>query len=139
MLQPQSRQERHIFFPWEGRGGLRRFLARGRFGPILVLFAFVSFVTLVVARERQASGERRTRVALNVVRPAVDRYLLDQDGACPGSLADVLVYLRVPELPRDAWGQPLRLVCPSGRAGIDYVLMSDGPDGEAGGLDRIEY
>jgi hypothetical protein len=139
MLQPQSRQERHIFFPWEGRGGLRRFFARGRFGPILVVFFFVSFVSLVVARERQASGERRTLVALNVVRPAVERYLLDHDGACPASLTEVLPYLRAPDLPNDAWGQPLRLVCPSGRAGVDYVLMSDGPDGKAGGLDRIEY
>ena len=118
---------------------MRRFLARGRFGPILVLVCFVSFVTLTVARERQASGERRTRVALNVVRPAVERYLLDHEGGCPPSLTDVLPYLHKPALPDDAWGQPLRLVCPSGRPGIDYVLMSDGPDGEPGGLDRIEY
>lgn len=139
MLQPQSRQERRIFFPWEGRRGLRRFLARGRFGPVLVLLLFTSFVTLVVARERQAAGERRTRVALNIVRPAVERYLLDHDNVCPPTLADVLPYLHLPELPADAWGRPLRLVCPSMRPGVDYVLMSDGPDGEPGGLDRIEY
>jgi general secretion pathway protein G len=40
--------------------------------------------------------------------------------------------------PSDAWGRPLRLICPSGRPGYEYELMSDGPDGEPGGLDRIE-
>jgi general secretion pathway protein G len=38
----------------------------------------------------------------------------------------------------DAWGRPFRLVCPSRREGVAYDLSSDGPDGEPGGLDRIE-
>jgi hypothetical protein len=29
-------------------------------------------------------------------------------------------------------------VCPSRREGLAYDLSSDGPDGEPGGLDRIE-
>lgn len=139
MLQTKQRQERRIFFPWEGRGGLRRFFAMGRFWPVLVLVGFATIVGWIVARERHAAGERQTRVALDQVRPGVQRYLLEHEGACPDKLSEVLQYLRAKELPTDAWGQPLRLVCPSIRPGVDFVLMSDGPDGLAGGLDRIEY
>lgn len=135
----RPRQERRIFFPWEGRGGLRRFLAMGRFWPVLLLGIFALFVSWIAARERLAAGERQTLVALNQVRPAVERYLLEHEGACPEQLTDVMEYLKVPELPNDAWGRPLRLVCPSIRPSTDYVLMSDGPDGEAGGRDRIEH
>ncbi len=134
----RPRQERRIFFPWEGRGGLRRFLAMGRFWPVLVLGALASVVSMIASRERLAAGERQSLVALSRVRPAVERFLLEHDGACPAQLSEVLQYLDLPELPRDAWGRPLRLVCPSVREGVDFVLMSDGPDGQAGGLDRIE-
>jgi general secretion pathway protein G len=111
----------------------------GRFWPVLALGIFASLVSWIAARERVAAGERQTHVALNRLRPAVDRYLLEHEGGCPAQLSEVLEYLQAPELPEDAWGRPLRLVCPSLRPGIDYVLMSDGPDGKAGGLDRIEH
>lgn len=135
----RPRQDRRIFFPWEGRGGLRRFLEMGRFWPVLVLLILASLVSWIAARERLAAGERQTIVVLNRVRPAVERYLLEHEGACPSQLSEVLEYLKAPELPNDAWGRPLRLVCPSHRQDADYVLMSDGPDGKAGGLDRIEH
>lgn len=135
----RPRQDRRIFFPWEGRGGLRRFLAMGRFWPVLVLAIVALLVSWIAARERRAAGERQTLVVLNRVRPAVERYLVEHDGSCPAQLSDVLEYLKAPELPRDAWGRPLRLLCPSERSGTEYVLMSDGPDGVAGGRDRIEY
>jgi general secretion pathway protein G len=90
-------------------------------------------------RERQATGERRTLAALAQVRPLVERYLLENDGKCPLLLKDVLAKTKISELPQDGWGQPLRLVCPSERAEVDYILMSDGPDGLPGGLDRIEF
>ena len=106
---------------------------------MLVLAIVASFLGWVIARERHAAGERKTRVALTTVRPAVERYLLDHEGECPSGLGDVVQYLHETELPTDAWGQPLRLVCPSVRPGVTYVLMSDGPDGKAGGRDRIEY
>lgn len=135
----RPRQDRRIFFPWEGRGGLRRFLAMGRFWPVLALGAFATLVSWIAARERFAAGERQTLVALGRVRPAVERYLFENEGACPEQLTDVLPFLQAPDLPTDAWGRPLRLVCPSLRQNIDFVLMSDGPDGKAGGRDRIEY
>lgn len=132
-------RDRRIFFPWEGRGGLGRFLQMGRFLPLLALLCFLSLASLIFMRERYQAGERRTRIALDAVRPAVHRYLLDHEGACPADLEQVSVYLPRDEVPRDGWGRKLRLVCPPLRKGAPFVLMSDGPDGIAGGRDRIEY
>ncbi len=139
MFSPSLKNERRIFFPWEGRGGLRRFLAMGRFGPILAFVAVGLIVGSIVARERRASGDRITRVALDFVRPGVERYLLENEGKCPSRLDEVRKYLPRSELPLDGWGRALRLVCPSEREGVAFVLMSDGPDGIPGGLDRIEH
>ena len=132
-------QDRRIFFPWEARGGVRPFLVLGRVGPVLALLTVVSFIGWIGARERHAAGVRRTRVALSSMRPAVERYLLESDGACPPNLDELLPLTQLSEVPRDGWGHRLRLVCPSVREDIDYLLMSDGPDGLPGGLDRIEY
>lgn len=132
-------KDRRIFFPWEGRGGLRRFISVGRVGPFVFLSVLVAFVVWVGVRERHAAGERETWVGLESLRNAVARYIVEQEGSCPPSLEAVTDFLPRPELPRDGWGRPFRLVCPSDRPGYDYVVMSDGPDGEPGGLDRIEY
>ena len=40
--------------------------------------------------------------------------------------------------PEDAWGRPLRLLCPGHDNPRRYDLMSDGPDGIFGGLDRVQ-
>jgi hypothetical protein len=72
------------------------------------------------------------------VRGAVDAYLADHQGRCPESFAALAEYGPVHGPPRDAWGNPLTLICPGSEPGEAYVLMSAGPDGIAGGLDRIE-
>lgn len=130
--------EPKILFPWEGRGGLRRFFRLGRLRPFVLVFAVVGFVTLVGARERRASGVRQTRATLLRERRVVDVYLADHDGGCPPSLDAAAEAAHQEGALRDAWGRPLRLVCPSRWEGSRYELMSDGPDGEPGGLDRIE-
>lgn len=134
----KSPLERRIFFPWEGRGTIRRFLALGRVGPVLLLGSALLLVFWIAQREREAAGRRVSMVALTALQQPVERYLLERDGKCPTKLLDVLPYASFPELPVDGWGRPLRLVCPSEREGVDYILMSDGPDGLPGGLDRIE-
>lgn len=118
---------------------MRRYFAMGRFRPVLLIVLAAGFISWVFARERFFAGERQTRVALNTLRPAVERFFLESEGKCPTELEEVLPFLSATELPRDAWGRPLRLVCPSAREGVAFVLMSDGPDGEPGGRDRIEY
>jgi len=130
--------DRRIFFPWEGRRGLLRALRLQRVRPFLWGALAVGFLLLVGMRERRASGLRQTRAALAQTRQAVDAYLADHDGGCPADLGELTRYGTGEKLPRDAWGKPLRLVCPARAEGASYELMSDGPDGEPGGLDRIE-
>jgi general secretion pathway protein G len=93
---------------------------------------------VIATRERKSSGIRQTRATLLALRPALDAYLAENDGVCPESLDRVLDYSSFRKAPLDAWGRPLRLVCPGRREGERYELSSDGPDGEPGGLDRIE-
>jgi general secretion pathway protein G len=127
-----------LLFPWEGRGGLSRFVRLGPLRPVLLVVAVVSFVTWVGARERRAAGMRQTRATLLEARRSVEAYLADHDGGCPPTLEAVATEAHLEAAPRDAWGRPLRLVCPGRFDGTSYELMSDGPDGEPGGLDRIE-
>lgn len=139
LVRTKTPSDKRIFFPWEGRGGLRRFFAVGRVGPIALFLLVLSFVWWVGARERVYSGERQTRVSLALLRTAVQRYQADHEGRCPAKLDELLVYLKKESVPADGWGRPFRLICPGDRPGIPFLLMSDGPDGRAGGLDRIEF
>lgn len=127
-----------IRFPWEGRGGFLRFFRLGRLRPFVVAAAILGFVGLVAARERREAGVRQTRATLSVARKAVETYLADHDAGCPGSLEAVAESAHLESVPRDAWGRPLRLTCPGRFDGAPYELLSDGPDGKPGGLDRIE-
>ena len=134
----RSSTEPRIFFPWESRGGVLRWLAFGRLRKFLLVLAFFAFLISVAQRERERAGIRRTQATLLDVRRALDAYLADHEGACPQSLAALNESGSMKVDSRDAWGRPLRLVCPATRDGASYELMSDGPDGEPGGLDRIE-
>jgi general secretion pathway protein G len=127
-----------IYLPWERRRGLSRRLGLTRLRPFLLLFGAAVLVTLLTFRERQRTGERATRAALLVVRRGLDAYRADHDGHCPKQLDELEGAGYLTAVPKDAWGRPLRLACPSRREGLPYDLTSDGPDGEPGGLDRIE-
>jgi general secretion pathway protein G len=130
--------EPRIFFPWEGRGGLLRRLRLGRVRLLIGIGLVLLFLGVVAVRERNRAGLRQTRAILIDTHAAVDAYMADHDGGCPQDLAAAAGYGGFKEPPRDAWGRPLRLVCPGRREGSSYELMSDGPDGKPGGLDRIE-
>ncbi len=131
--------QKRIVFPWEGRGGgLRRFFRLGRLKPFLVVGVVLGVLVAIGVRERKAAGIRQTRATLISARRSVDAFLADHDGGCPPALTAVAEFGRLDGVPRDAWGRPLRLVCPGRFEGAPFELMSDGPDGEPGGLDRIE-
>jgi general secretion pathway protein G len=131
--------DRRILFPWEGRGGLRRFIELGKVRPIALGVAVVTLLISIGVREHREAGIRRTRATLLGVRPAIEAYMADHDGGCPPALAALpQQYARFKELPTDAWGQPLRLICPADEVGKSFVLESGGPDGVPGGLDRIQ-
>jgi general secretion pathway protein G len=137
MMALRKVSSRGIDLPWERRRGLVRRLRLTRARPFVAILAVVGLAVLLGTRERQRTGERSTRAALLIVRRAVDAYRADHEGKCPKTLEE-LESSYLSELPRDAWGRPFRLVCPSRREGVAYDLSSDGPDGEPGGLDRIE-
>jgi type II secretory pathway pseudopilin PulG len=130
--------ERRIRFPWEGRGGLARLLMLGRVGPVLAVVGVVGAIGVLAVRERHRAGLRQTRATMISVRRAIDAYRADNDGACPSGLDKLKNYGNFKETPTDAWGHAFRFVCPAEREGAGYQLSSDGPDGEPGGLDRVE-
>ena len=138
VLKRRRLTEQRIFFPWERRSGRRRRFGLARMRPVLLVALALLGLVWIAARERQAAGVRQTRATLRQTRAAVDAYLADHKGGCPPSMAHLVAATHLQESPTDAWGRPLRLVCPGRREGSRYELMSDGPDGLPGGLDRIE-
>ena len=64
--------------------------------------------------------------------------LVPPRSARPDSFAALADYGAFRGTPKDAWGHPLTLICPGAEPGEAYRLISAGPDGIAGGLDRIE-
>jgi general secretion pathway protein G len=129
---------RSIFLPWERRVGLLRRLGLSRLRPFLLAMAALAVIAVIGVRERHKTGERATRAAIAVVRRGLDAYRADHEGKCPRQIEDLETLGYLSDVPDDAWGRPLRLTCPSRREGAAYDLSSDGPDGEPGGLDRIE-
>jgi general secretion pathway protein G len=134
----RRQRDQTIFFPWErgtgffrGRGMTRAKLVGAAVGMALLLL-------LLGARERKKTGVRSTSATIGVVRGAVDAYRADHERKCPLSLDALKTegYLGIE--PIDAWGRPLRLTCPGRLDAEGYDLTSDGPDGEIGGLDRVE-
>jgi general secretion pathway protein G len=132
-----SSSDRRILFPWERRRMLRRWLGLAELRPFLLLGGVAGFVLLVGFGEHRAAGERQTRATLLGARRAVEAYMAENDGGCPSDMKQASEHARLDHVPEDAWGRPLRLVCP-GHESNPYELISDGPDGQPAGLDRIE-
>jgi len=131
--------EQVIFFPWErGGGGFFRGRGLARATPFVAAISMIVLVLILGARERTAAGIRATRATLIVVHDAVAEYRADHEGGCPASLAALGSEGYLATAAIDGWGRPLRLVCPGRRDPAGYELMSDGPDGDVGGLDRVE-
>jgi general secretion pathway protein G len=125
-----------IFLPWERGGGFLR--GSGQVRPFAAVLAMALLFLLLGARERRLVGIRSTRATLSVVHGAVELYRADHERKCPGSLEELKREGALAIDPVDAWGRPLRLTCPGRKDAEGYDLMSDGPDGEIGGLDRVE-
>jgi general secretion pathway protein G len=138
MAKTKKQRERTIFFPWEKTGSLVARLGLGRARPLAFAGGLIALFVVLGIRERHAIGVRSTRATIGVVSKAVDAYRADHEGKCPGRLADLKVGGYLSFEPVDAWGRPLRLLCPGFEHDSGYDLMSDGPDGNFGGLDRIE-
>lgn len=134
----RRRGERSVFFPWERRRGLLGALSRARAGLVVGGLLVVSAIAWMYAREEHAAGVRATQVALTAAHLGVSAFRADHGGACPKDLSEVVAlgYTRQPLI--DGWGRPLRMTCPGRRDARGFEIASDGPDGEPGGLDRVE-
>jgi general secretion pathway protein G len=134
----RRQREQTIFFPWERGGSLWRTRGISRAKPFAAAAALGFLLLLLGVRERRLVGIRSTRARLAVVAAAVDAYRADHDKKCPQELSVLRAEGYLSMDPIDAWGRPLRLICPGRRDPQRYDLMSDGPDGQMGGLDRVE-
>jgi hypothetical protein len=127
-----------IALPWERRGGLLRRLGLSRARPLLLTLSVILLFVLIGVREHRAAGVRATRASALTVRRAVDAYRADHGGKCPAELSELEKKGYVPKVPTDAWGNSFILTCPGRFEKDGYELLSAGPDGEPGGLDRVE-
>ena len=134
----RKQRERTIYFPWERPGSLLGRVGISRTRPIVAAVLLLGLFAVLGLRERRTIGVRSTRATIGVVGKAVDRYRADHDGQCPSALEELRSGGYIDFAPVDAWGRPLRLLCPGFENPSRYDLMSDGPDGAFGGLDRVE-
>jgi general secretion pathway protein G len=133
-----GKHEPKVVFPWESRRGVGLLFRRSGARQALLVAAGVAVFVVLEQRERAASQVRSTRATITTAANAVAAWRADHDRACPVSLTDLVAagYLR--QVPRDAWGHPLRVVCPGRKDPRGVDVSSDGPDGDPGGLDRVE-
>ncbi|MBX3193286.1 MAG: type II secretion system protein GspG [Labilithrix sp.] len=132
------RGESRVFFPWERRRGLFGVLGRARVRLVAAAIVGLVVIVWIRAREERAAGVRATRATITQAYFAVSAYRADHAGACPKELGELVTGGYAQEAPIDAWGRPLRLTCPGRRDPQGFDLVSDGPDGEPFGLDRVE-
>ena len=135
---PGKRDEPKVFFPWEKRRGLRALLGPGRVRQALLIGAAVGAFVLMRRQDRHARDVRATRVTITTAIQAISAWRADHDRGCPTTLADLVAGGYLHQVPRDAWGRPLRVTCPGRKDPQGFDVSSDGPDGEPGGLDRVE-
>lgn len=132
------RRELSVFFPWERKSGLVSRLAKARVSGVVLLILTLLAARAIYLREDHSAAVRATRAAIANGYRAVGAFRADHQGACPASLTDLVKGNYIRAVPRDAWGRPLRLVCPGRRDTKGFELVSDGPDGEPFGIDRVE-
>jgi general secretion pathway protein G len=127
-----------VFFPWERRRGLFGVFGRARVKLLALGLAAVLLLGWIRVREERASGTRATRATIDATYRAVAAFRADHGGTCPKELGELVATGYARDVPVDAWGQQLRLVCPGRRDPSGFEISSDGPDGVPGGLDRVE-
>jgi general secretion pathway protein G len=127
-----------VFFPWERRRGVLGILGRARVRIIASVIMALAVVVWIRGREEKAAGVRATRASITTMFRAVSAYRADHSGACPRELGELVAGGYARDIPVDAWSHPLRLTCPGRRDPAGFDITSDGPDGIAFGLDRVE-
>lgn len=127
-----------VFFPWERRRGVFGVLGRARVRVVLLVVAALVIIVAIRGREEKTAGIRATRASITTMYRAVSAFRADHGNSCPHELTELVAQGYSHDIPLDAWGRPLRLTCPGRRDPRGFEIVSDGPDGIPGGLDRVE-
>lgn len=133
-----KQSEGRVFFPWERRRGVRSLFGRTRGRQVLLALAAIALFVVLHAREQRSAAVRATRAEISDASRAMAAWQADHDHSCPASLADLVTAGYLHEVPRDAWGHALRVTCPGRKDAQGFDVSSDGPDGQPGGMDRVE-
>ena len=132
------RSASRVFFPWERKRGVFGALSRARARIVLGVLGVLFLIVVVRRREESAAATRATRASLTTAGRALSSFRADHGGACPRELGELVAGGYAYDVPVDAWGRPVRFACPGRKDPKGFDVWSDGPDGLAGGLDRVE-
>jgi general secretion pathway protein G len=132
------KRQGRVFFPWERRRGVFGVIGRARVRIVAAALVVLVLVVWIHGREEKSAGVRATRATITTMYRAVAAYRADHSGTCPKELGELVAGGYSRDVPVDAWGRPLRLTCPGRGDPRGFEISSDGPDGVAGGLDRVQ-
>ncbi len=135
---PRRRPESRVFFPWERKRGTLGLIGRTRARIVIGVILALAAIILLRRREERLASIRATRATITTAGRAIASYRADHAGACPRDLGELVNGGYASDAPIDAWGRPLHLACPGRHDPRGFDLSSDGPDGDPGGLDRVE-
>jgi general secretion pathway protein G len=138
MIFRRRRAETNVYLPWERKRGIVGRLARTRARQVVVASIVIGVVLLLRRREEHHASVRATRASLTTAHRALGAFRADHSGECPKQWGDLVAQGYARRQPIDAWGRPLRMVCPGRRDPHGVDVLSDGPDGLPYGLDRVE-
>ncbi len=123
-----------IYLPWENERGVRGLYAPARALRVSLVLLMLGFGIWIWRREEGRAAVRATRASITTLWQATRSYRADHQGECPRELSQLVAGGYVHRVPVDAWGNPFRLECKADWA----TIVSDGPDGQPYGLDRVE-
>ncbi|CAN5265460.1 hypothetical protein BH09MYX1_BH09MYX1_22800 [soil metagenome] len=127
-----------LLLPWDRRAGVLGAVSRTRLRFFLLGAGVLGFALWVRQREEHAASVRATRASITVAGKGLLAYRAAHAGGCPKNLETVVSEGFLRDVPVDAWGRALRVSCPGRKDRLGFDVSSDGPDGVAGGLDRVE-
>ncbi|MEL7472349.1 MAG: type II secretion system protein GspG [Planctomycetota bacterium] len=108
-----------------------------------ILGVLMAVAAVNVLGGQQRANIRATEASMRTVSTAITEYATYHSGSFPTTL-DALVggpsggYLSSASALNDAWGNPFYYQTP-GLEGRPYALASDGPDGQPGTEDDLDY
>jgi hypothetical protein len=102
------------------------------------LFAVVAaFVFYAHGYGGHFSRVKNTKTLIQSVQEALAHYRVDHANSCPPSPEALVVEHYLTRVPRDEWGQPLRLICPGSHDSERADIASAGRDRRFGTSDDI--